>query len=143
MSGPAWSSIPKESASTSSTAARLSASARLPPPLPDGDGDGEPDATDNCLTVANPDQADRDGDGLGDACDPIIIGDRVWNDADAEADQDASEIGIPGVKVNLLRNGQVIASTTTGGDGRYTFQVQESGTYTVQVDASNFQPGAV
>lgn len=36
---------------------------------PDGDGDGVPDATDNCPTAANADQANADGDALGDACD--------------------------------------------------------------------------
>lgn len=35
---------------------------------PDGDGDGIPDATDNCPTVANPDQMDSNGNGIGDAC---------------------------------------------------------------------------
>ena len=35
----------------------------------DGDGDGAPDSSDNCVDVANPDQADADNDGLGDACD--------------------------------------------------------------------------
>ena len=35
----------------------------------DGDGDGVPDDVDNCVDVANPDQADSDGDELGDACD--------------------------------------------------------------------------
>jgi parallel beta-helix repeat protein len=41
------------------------------PPLPllDDDSDGMPDATDNCLGIPNPDQADTDGDGTGDACD--------------------------------------------------------------------------
>jgi penicillin-binding protein 1A len=39
-------------------------------PAADGDGDGVPDATDNCPTLANPNQADSDGDGTGDACDP-------------------------------------------------------------------------
>jgi von Willebrand factor type D domain/Bacterial Ig-like domain (group 2) len=35
----------------------------------DTDGDGVPDASDNCVTVFNPDQLDTDGDGVGDACD--------------------------------------------------------------------------
>ena len=49
----------------------------------DTDGDGVPDATDNCPTVSNPDQADFDSDGLGDACDPeagttIITANTNW-----------------------------------------------------------------
>lgn len=34
----------------------------------DSDGDGIPDLTDNCVSVANPDQKDSDGNGRGDAC---------------------------------------------------------------------------
>jgi hypothetical protein len=46
--------------------ASIEPDAALPP---DGDGDGAPNSTDNCIDVANPDQADADNDGLGDACD--------------------------------------------------------------------------
>lgn len=37
---------------------------------PDGDNDGTSDSADNCVLVANEDQADDDADGLGNVCDP-------------------------------------------------------------------------
>jgi Concanavalin A-like lectin/glucanases superfamily/Thrombospondin type 3 repeat len=40
-----------------------------PPTLvPDTDDDGVPDPSDNCVSTANPDQADGDHNGVGDAC---------------------------------------------------------------------------
>ncbi|MGH7289898.1 MAG: hypothetical protein ACREJT_01715, partial [Myxococcota bacterium] len=43
--------------------------------LPDADSDGVPDASDNCVAVANPTQLDTDLDSQGDACDSDDDGD--------------------------------------------------------------------
>ncbi len=48
----------------------------------DTDGDGVNDLADNCVDIANADQADLDGDGLGDVCDDDRDGDGVLNTAD-------------------------------------------------------------
>jgi hypothetical protein len=47
----------------------LSATVHLTLATCDSDGDGVPEASDNCPSVANPDQTNWDGDGLGNACD--------------------------------------------------------------------------
>ena len=64
------------------------------------------------------------------------VGDRVWNDADGDGVQDAGETGINGVTVQLLNSGgTVIATTTTSGDGNYTFGNLTAGSYSVRVTA--------
>ncbi|HKI01254.1 MAG TPA: SdrD B-like domain-containing protein [Thermoanaerobaculia bacterium] len=64
------------------------------------------------------------------------VGDRVWNDADGDGVQDAGETGINGVTVQLLNSGgTVIATTTTSGDGNYTFSNLTAGNYSVRVTA--------
>lgn len=71
-----------------------------PPPPPDGDGDGIVDASDNCPTVANPDQSDINNDGQGNHCDNSDgdgltdhqeltsqpPNDTLWNDPDSDDD---------------------------------------------------------
>jgi hypothetical protein len=47
----------------------------------DMDGDGTPDASDNCLVVANPQQLDPDLDGYGNQCDADF-------DQDGDTDED-------------------------------------------------------
>ena len=46
---------------------------------PDADNDGIADEDDNCITVANTDQADMDNDGIGDVCDTDADGDGYSN----------------------------------------------------------------
>lgn len=62
------------------------------------------------------------------------IGDRVWNDVNADGVQDAGEAGLAGWTVTLLdEDGNEVASTTTDANGNYLFEHQYPGTYTVVV----------
>ncbi|MCH9670195.1 MAG: carboxypeptidase regulatory-like domain-containing protein [Gammaproteobacteria bacterium] len=64
---------------------------------------------------------------------PASLGDFVWLDANGDGIQDAGEAGVPGVTVNLKdAGGNVIATTTTAGDGSYGFSGLTPGTYSVQ-----------
>jgi hypothetical protein len=63
---------------------------------------------------------------------PSKLGDFVWNDLDKDGIQDANELGIPNVKVDLLDcDGNFIKSTTTNSNGYYFFDV-EAGSYIVK-----------
>lgn len=64
--------------------------------------------------------------GLGDlelscAAAPIELGNYVWDDKNSDGIQNPEEPGIDGVKVELVKGGIVIASTTTQNGGQYYF----------------------
>jgi hypothetical protein len=74
----------------------------VPAPEGDEDSDGVGDREDNCVGLANPDQADADLNGVGDACDVFDgDGDEIADAVDncptvynpAQADADANGIG--------------------------------------------------
>ncbi|SEQ30191.1 alpha-glucoside transport system permease protein [Lentzea albida] len=51
---------------------------------------------------------------------------------------DPTERGLPGVAVEAVRDGQVVARTTTGDDGRFTFPDLGAGDVTVRLPPENF-----
>lgn len=59
--------------------------------IDDADGDGVADASDNCVSVANPDQHDEDHDGAGDACDPCPQVAGATQDSDGDGVGDACD----------------------------------------------------
>ncbi|WP_298624811.1 SdrD B-like domain-containing protein, partial [uncultured Zoogloea sp.] len=66
---------------------------------------------------------------------PATLGDKVWEDTNANGVQDAGEAGIAGVTVVLKdATGTPISTTTTDTNGNYSFTVTP-GTYSVAVQA--------
>jgi hypothetical protein len=77
----------------------------------DTDGDGVEDGTDNCVDVANGDQADLDGDGIGDACDGDVDGDGVPNADDTDTAEDCKKGGWERFTSPTFKNqGQCVSS---------------------------------
>ncbi len=65
------------------------------------------------------------------------VGDRVWNDLDADGVQDGGEVGIPGITVNLAGPNALSLQTTTDASGNYSFTGLVPGIYTVTIDESS------
>lgn len=53
---------------------------------------------------------------------------------------DARESGLPGMKIEAVRDGEPVATATTAADGSFRFEGLESGSYAVRLPASNFAP---
>lgn len=112
--------------------------ATLPPnvsPLADPDGTLDSRTSLTNQTVDNPD-VDFGYVPPGGGGDPTrsSLGDRFWNDLDADGLQDAGEPGVAGVTVRLYdATGTVlIAETLTGANGFYLFTGLEAGSYVVE-----------
>ena len=61
---------------------------------------------------------------------PVEIGNRVWDDTNADGIQDAGEAGIDGIKVQLICGGSKVAEATTENGGYYIFSNDPNGTST-------------
>ncbi|MGW4437252.1 ABC transporter permease subunit [Streptomyces sp. NPDC004596] len=53
---------------------------------------------------------------------------------------DPRESGLPGMRVEALRDGRTVAATTSSADGSFRFTGLHEGSYTVKLPASNFAP---
>ncbi|WP_073952418.1 ABC transporter permease [Streptomyces kebangsaanensis] len=53
---------------------------------------------------------------------------------------DSGESGLPGMKVEAVRDGRTVASTTTASDGSFHFGGLKAGSYAVKLPESNFAP---
>lgn len=68
---------------------------------------------------------------------PGAIGDLVWYDADGDGIQNVGEPGLANVTLDLYRDNQKVASTTSGAGGGYLFSGLPPGLYSVDVTDAN------
>ncbi|HEX3929626.1 MAG TPA: sugar ABC transporter permease [Nocardioides sp.] len=66
----------------------------------------------------------------------------IWNDfklggGGSPGKVDPGEYGVPDLTVQAIRSGKVVASTTTGDDGSFSFSGLSSGSYQVRLPASD------
>jgi uncharacterized repeat protein (TIGR01451 family) len=69
---------------------------------------------------------------------PIEIGNRVFMDTDEDGIQDANEMGIDGIKVELWKAGAKVIEITTANNGQWFFENLDANTdYEVKIIAAN------
>lgn len=64
---------------------------------------------------------------------PGRLGDRCWLDLNGNGLQDGDEAGLPGVTIELIREGEVVATTVSDQYGYYAFHNVYPTTYTLRV----------
>ncbi|MCD8915155.1 carboxypeptidase regulatory-like domain-containing protein [Staphylococcus simulans] len=62
------------------------------------------------------------------------IGHLAWVDADQDGIQGNTELGLARIKVDLTKDGKVVATTVTDSNGHYQFDNVNNGTYQVEFD---------
>jgi hypothetical protein len=70
------------------------------------------------------------------------LGDVIWLDVDKDGVQDADEVGVVGITVELLQDGVATGRTVvTGNDGLYLFEDLDAADYSIQISgiASGFE----
>ncbi len=83
--------------------------------------------TENCLDVTDKDFFNK-----------VVVGRKgsisghKYNDVDGSGGYSDGDLPMAGVTINLLKDGQVIATTTTAADGSYSFSGLEPGDYEVE-----------
>ncbi|MCB9278056.1 MAG: carboxypeptidase regulatory-like domain-containing protein [Lewinellaceae bacterium] len=105
----------------------------------DSDADATMNGMTNTVTLASGDNYEDLDAGL---YQPASLGDYVWEDLDGDGQQDSGEPGISGVTVSLYEDanndgtpdGAPIATTTTDGNGYYSFEDLAPGSYIVGFD---------
>lgn len=66
------------------------------------------------------------------AVQPGTLGDFCWLDLNGNGLQDAGELGLGDMRIELWRNNQLVAETTTDAYGYYTFENLYPGVYTLK-----------
>ena len=110
--------------------------------LPDGvaptfDADGGDDSTSQTVLPVDGSDLDQDFGYVGD----LAIGDTIAFDVDADGVVEDGEPGLPGVTVELRRDGLLVDTTVTDADGTYLFEDLVPGDWTITVDTTTLPPG--
>jgi uncharacterized repeat protein (TIGR01451 family) len=96
----------------------------------DKDSDADPNNGQTSQVTLNPGQSNLDLD--AGFYQPATLGDMVFLDANRNGIMNSGEAGISGVTVMLLdAGGQAVATTTTNGNGKYSFTNLAPGNYSV------------